>query len=812
MQKITLNSNTRGCTALKKFLGYEGENDANKLVFVFADGFIDGTAILNIKRGEDIGYVELDKIGETYEFPIKNSILGQVGEITFQLALTTSSGKRIIYDELVLEVKEAIEADIEMPEDYPSWKSLADTKIAEINEAITQANAINMVASKEGKVATINITKKDGTTQEIQIFDGEIGPMGPPISLSIGTVEKGEEAKIWITGEAPNQVLHFILPKGDTGKQGEKGETGNDGANGKDGTEIELQTTDTYIQWRYVGTVNWNNLIALSLLEGKDGDKGKNLEFNWKGTSLGVRQEGQAEYTYVDLEGKQGKTGPAGTTDYNELDNTPSIPKRISELENDKGYINNEQEQDPTVPSHVKNITQADIQYWNDKSNFDGNYNSLKNKPNVPTTTNELNNNSGFITNKSKDLLYYYTIEETEEKFNKIKEDEENARVGEKKYVDGEVKGEIFNDYENNIASNLYSHAEGKGTEAKGENSHAQNRRAKAYGKHSHAQNYDTLAQGESSTAMGVQTKAFQKASVAEGNMCEAGDSSIASDTFNPAHAEGHQTKAIGYASHTEGQFNQAFGEASHAEGSSTIAKEDYSHVEGIGAKTYDKASHAEGAGTIAGRKPVNTDSGGTGGDSEGDDSEDSIGEGIEGIWASHAEGLNTKAVGQASHSEGNSTEATGNSSHSEGTNTLAYGEASHTEGGWTQAGELDETGEHRGNTGNYAHAEGFDTRAIGQFSHTEGKGTVAKGECQHVQGKYNTIDNANRFAHIVGNGTSSDKRSNAFTLDWSGNAFFAGYVRANNGKTLATEEYVQSYITNLEKRIKALEDTIKNV
>lgn len=41
-------------------------------------------------------------------------------------------------------------------------------------------------------------------------------------------------------------------------------------------------------------------------------------------------------------------------------------------------------ETDPTVPSHVKNITQANITSWNNKSDFSGSYNDLEDKPNIP--------------------------------------------------------------------------------------------------------------------------------------------------------------------------------------------------------------------------------------------------------------------------------------------------------------------------------------------------------------------------------------------------------------------------------------------
>lgn len=90
---------------------------------------------------------------------------------------------------------------------------------------------------------------------------------------------------------------------------------------------------------------------------------------------------------------------------------------------------------------------------------------------------------------------------------------------------------------------------------------------------------------------------------------------------------------------------------------------------------------------------------------------------------------------------------------------------------------------------GENAFAEGSATFARGTASHVEGTGTTANGRSQHVQGEYN-ISNGNvlgqtrgTYAHIVGNGTST-KSSNAHTLDWSGNAWFAGdvYVGSTSG------------------------------
>ena len=154
----------------------------------------------------------------------------------------------------------------------------------------------------------------------------------------------------------------------------------------------------------------------------------------------------------------------------------------------------------------------------------------------------------------------------------------------------------------------------------------------------------------------------------------------------------------------------------------------------------------------------------------------------------SHAEGNNTKALGDYSHAEGTSREASGAASHAEGYSTIASGQTSHAEGNQTTA------------SGDYSHAEGDNATASGLVSHAEGSATTAQGDNQHVQGKFNIADTTS--AHIVGNGSRYSNRSNAHTLDWSGNAWFAGdvYTGSTSGKNkdagskvLATKEYVDS-------------------
>ena len=163
----------------------------------------------------------------------------------------------------------------------------------------------------------------------------------------------------------------------------------------------------------------------------------------------------------------------------------------------------------------------------------------------------------------------------------------------------------------------------------------------------------------------------------------------------------------------------------------------------------------------------------------------------------SHAEGINTTASGNSSHAEGGSTTASGDYSHAEGVSTTASEQTSHAEGNHTTA------------SGNTSHAEGGETTASGHTSHAEGSGTTAQGNNQHVQGKFNIADKTS--AHIVGNGSRYSNKSNAHTLDWSGNAWFAGdvYTGSTSGKNkddgskkLATEEFVTNLVGSTDVSI----------
>lgn len=211
--------------------------------------------------------------------------------------------------------------------------------------------------------------------------------------------------------------------------------------------------------------------------------------------------------------------------------------------------------------------------------------------------------------------------------------------------------GEVFNDYVNNTAGGVNSHAEGKGTAAVGNYSHAEGLRTNAMGVNSHAEGQETEAVGDYSHAEGFQTHANK----------------------NNSHAEGRITVADGNASHAEGNETQASGDYSHAEGQKTVASGLSSHTEGYNTKAKNSNSHAEGNSTVAS---------GFNSHAEGYQSS-ALG------MSSHAEGLFTNARGVNSHAEGLRTEAVGNNSHAEGQDTTAGAVNAHAEGQGTVTSEV---------------------------------------------------------------------------------------------------------------------------
>ena len=382
-------------------------------------------------------------------------------------------------------------------------------------------------------------------------------------------------------------------------------------------------------------------------------------------------------------------------------------------------------------------------------------------------------------------------------------------------------------------ASGSQSHAEGGGTTASAENSHAEGSSTTASGGATHAEGKATIASGYISHSEGYGAKANGFYSHAEGHETIAnGESSHVGGAYNIPDSFDSWPEWEPDTEYTVGEKVKR-----------TIESYDETEVKGYvcitanSDPTFDSSKWE-----IAQRMNyIEIIGNGTGNDFrrnartlDWDGNEEIAGQmkaaslnigrycNATGI-SSVAHGLATIASGENSHAEGTGTQATGNNSHASGVGTIASGDYSHAEGAGTQA------------TGYNSHAEGSGTIARGNGSHAEGGGTIAAGAYSHVFGTANVEDpeiiydewvagteyvkgslakrttveygetivrnylclvpnndsefdetkwrykqDERKYIEIVGNGTGSENRSNAYALDWFGNGYYAGDVYVN--------------------------------
>ena len=227
---------------------------------------------------------------------------------------------------------------LEFNDSFDVDKEISEEEITVLDKVIVKANN----ATNRANAIAEDLENKVATDY-YRGATGEIGPQGP---------------------QGPQGIQGEQGIKGDVGPQGLKGDTGSAGAdakiNGKNAIEIEAG----------------NNITI------EDTEKG--IKINSTGG------------------------GSGGTSNYNALTNKPKINnvelngnKSLNDLGIQPAGNYLTEETDPTVPNHVKNITQANITSWNNKSDFSGNYNDLTNKPTipvVPTNVSAFTNDVGYLT------------------------------------------------------------------------------------------------------------------------------------------------------------------------------------------------------------------------------------------------------------------------------------------------------------------------------------------------------------------------------------------------------------------------------
>lgn len=377
--------------------------------------------------------------------------------------------------------------------------------------------------------------------------------------------------------------------------------------------------------------------------------------------------------------------------------------------------------------------------------------------------------------------------------------------------------GEVFNDYKQNSAFGAYSHAEGLGTIASGKAQHVQGKYNIASGDSAAVIIGNGLSASERSNAfiMDWSGNAIFYGSVSAQSISGEVDyassagtaekdykGNVIDTTYNKNitfyDLNGDNTSAytasaitnvvlVGHSVKTEDKTDTAqtivnVGEIFN-DYSGNVATGQYSHAEGHATSAIGENSHAEGDETIASGN--SSFAGGLKVQALGNYSFAFGNYNIVSASGAHAEGVNNKVYGKNSHAEGAANASSGMNDHVEGFNSYSSGFAAHAEGCSDARSQ-------------YSHSEGWRTSALTDGSHSEGKFTIASGASQHAMGRYNEVQGED-YVLVIGNGTRS-KRSNAMTMDWSGNVLTTGNVSAN------------TFIGNIEYATKAKEDANGNI
>ena len=186
------------------------------------------------------------------------------------------------------------------------------------------------------------------------------GEKGPSNVLTIGSVEKGEEAAASITGKSPNQKLNLVLPKGDTGNtgaKGDKGDNGNDGYTPIKGTDYFTEEEIQEIKQDILDKVNQFSVLVVQELPAENIDE-HTIYFVPKATV--EQNDVYDEFIYINNSWEH-----IGTTevDLSSYYNKSEVDAKLEAVEGNEVYIGNEED----APATAKIVIDEDETDWEDE-------------------------------------------------------------------------------------------------------------------------------------------------------------------------------------------------------------------------------------------------------------------------------------------------------------------------------------------------------------------------------------------------------------------------------------------------------------
>lgn len=213
-----------------------------------------------------------------------------------------------------------------------------------------------------------------------------------------------------------------------------------------------------------------------------------------------------------------------------------TVPTKVSELENDAGYITEKQVKPGTKAGYASDAERADKATSADKAGSVA-WSGVTDKP---TKVSEFDNDAGYIAKADGPVLL---VED-------INGEKTAATVGIRN-IDGAVGAYTLASGLDMTASGYAANAEGYKTTAAGTYSHAEGGSTKASGICSHSEGNSTTASGDYAHAEGYSTTAAGNGSHAEGFKAQTKTDDKYAYSWN-----GEETRAEPYVSHGKGTFN----------------------------------------------------------------------------------------------------------------------------------------------------------------------------------------------------------------------------------------------------------------
>lgn len=212
-----------------------------------------------------------------------------------------------------------IKGELASENDLPADGQPGDAYIIDGNLYVYVGEGGSVVTNpKWSNVGNIKGEKGDQGEQGPQGDPGPKGEQGEPgkdgiaATIEVGTVtssEPGTQPIIANVGDSTNAIFNFTIPKGEKGDKGDQGEKGEPG----EPYSLPIASSDT------LGGVKVGSGLSVT----EDGTLNANVtEISWEGIT------GKPEFKTV-----------ATTGSYNDLTDKPTIPTKVSELENDSNYL-----------------------------------------------------------------------------------------------------------------------------------------------------------------------------------------------------------------------------------------------------------------------------------------------------------------------------------------------------------------------------------------------------------------------------------------------------------------------------------------